>query len=68
MGSVLENLAFRVEEGERVLMIWLWDIGCRNITKYIMVYRYSKRIFDMICALIGIVGTSPVWLFSSVAT
>ena len=33
-----------------------------------MVYRYSKRLFDIVCALVGIVGTSPVWLFSIVAT
>ena len=32
-----------------------------------MVYRYSKRIFDIVSALIGIVGTSPLWLFSIVA-
>ncbi len=29
-----------------------------------MVYRVSKRFFDMICAVIGIVGTSPVWLIA----
>ena len=33
-----------------------------------MIYRFSKRVFDIVCALIGIVGTSPVWLFSIVAT
>ena len=33
-----------------------------------MVYRFSKRLFDIVCALIGVVGTSPVWLFSIVAT
>ena len=33
-----------------------------------MIYKISKRIFDIVCALIGIVGTSPVWLFSIVAT
>lgn len=27
-------------------------------------YRIIKRIFDFICALLGIVGTSPIWLFS----
>lgn len=30
-------------------------------------YRISKRIFDFICAFIGIAGTSPVWMFSIVA-
>lgn len=33
-----------------------------------MVYRFSKRIFDIVCAVAGIVGTSPVWIFSIVAT
>ena len=33
-----------------------------------MAYRFTKRLFDIVCALIGIVGTSPVWLFSIVAT
>ena len=33
-----------------------------------MIYKISKRIFDIVCALIGIVGTSPLWLFSIVAT
>lgn len=33
-----------------------------------MVYRILKRLFDCICAIIGIIGTSPVWLFSIVAT
>ena len=27
-------------------------------------YSIVKRIFDFICALIGIIGTSPIWLFS----
>ncbi|MCQ2193552.1 MAG: sugar transferase [Paludibacteraceae bacterium] len=25
-------------------------------------YRICKRIFDFVCALIGIIGTSPVWI------
>ena len=33
-----------------------------------MVYRFSKRLFDIVCAFIGIVGTSPVWIFSIIAT
>ena len=33
-----------------------------------MVYRFSKRLFDIVCAIIGIVGTSPVWIFSIIAT
>jgi len=33
-----------------------------------MVYRIVKRIFDFTCALIGIFGTSPIWIFSIVAT
>ena len=33
-----------------------------------MGYGFFKRIFDFVCAFIGIVGTSPVWLFSIVAT
>ncbi len=27
-----------------------------------MIYQIIKRIFDFICALIGIIGTSPLWL------
>lgn len=33
-----------------------------------MLYRIVKRIFDFVCAFIGIVGTSPIWLFSIVTT
>ena len=33
-----------------------------------MVYRFFKRLFDFVCALIGIIGTSPIWLFSMIAT
>lgn len=33
-----------------------------------MVYRFCKRLFDFVCALIGIIGTSPIWMFSMVAT
>ena len=28
----------------------------------IMFYKVIKRIFDFICALIGIIGTSPLWI------
>ena len=31
-------------------------------------YKICKRAFDFICALIGIIGTSPIWVFSIVAT
>lgn len=31
-----------------------------------MVYRVSKRFFDIICASIGIIGTSPFWLVAIV--
>ena len=27
-----------------------------------MFYKVIKRIFDFICALIGIIGTSPLWI------
>ena len=33
-----------------------------------MFYRIIKRLFDVICALIGIVGTSPIWLLSIILT
>ncbi|MGR4859846.1 sugar transferase [Bacteroides pyogenes] len=33
-----------------------------------MFYKIFKRLFDFICALIGIIGTSPIWLFSIGAT
>lgn len=29
-----------------------------------MIYRFFKRFFDVVCALIGIIGTSPVWIAS----
>lgn len=32
-----------------------------------MVYRYFKRVFDVVCALIGIIGTSPIWIISIIA-
>lgn len=31
-----------------------------------MIYKIGKRLFDLTCALIGIVGTSPVWVVSIV--
>ena len=31
-------------------------------------YKFFKRIFDFSCALIGIVGTSPVWIVSIILT
>lgn len=31
-----------------------------------MVYKIIKRIFDFICALIGFIGTSPLWLIAIV--
>lgn len=27
-------------------------------------YRFFKRLFDVVCALIGIIGTSPIWIFT----
>lgn len=27
-------------------------------------YKYTKRFLDIVCAIVGIVGTSPVWLFA----
>ena len=33
-----------------------------------MVYRFSKRLFDIVCSLIGIIGTSPIWLLSIILT
>lgn len=32
-----------------------------------MVYHFTKRMFDCVCAFIGIVGTSPIWLCSIIA-
>ena len=29
-----------------------------------MVYRITKRLFDIICAFMGIIGTSPIWIIS----
>lgn len=31
-----------------------------------MLYRFIKRIFDLVCALIGIIGTSPLWFIGIV--
>ena len=33
-----------------------------------MIYRFFKRLFDVICAFIGIVGTSPIWIISIILT
>lgn len=31
-------------------------------------YRFWKRFFDILCATIGIIGTSPVWILSIILT
>ena len=31
-------------------------------------YRFFKRLFDVVCALIGVIGTSPIWIISIVLT
>lgn len=31
-----------------------------------MLYRFFKRFFDVVCALIGIIGTSPLWIIGIV--
>ena len=31
-----------------------------------MAYRFFKRFFDVVCALIGIIGTSPLWIIGIV--
>lgn len=31
-----------------------------------MIYKFFKRAFDFICALIGIIGTSPLWIIGIV--
>ena len=33
-----------------------------------MIYRITKRFFDFVCALLGIIGTSPIWVVSIVLT
>ena len=33
-----------------------------------MLYRFFKRLFDLVCALIGIIGTSPIWILSIILT
>ena len=33
-----------------------------------MIYKIFKRIFDFVCAFIGIVGTSPIWVLSIILT
>lgn len=33
-----------------------------------MVYRFIKRFFDFICACIGIIGTTPIWIISIILT
>jgi len=33
-----------------------------------MISKIVKRIFDIVCAFIGMVGTSPIWIFSIIAT
>lgn len=31
-------------------------------------YRFIKRLFDIVCAFIGIIGTSPIWVISIILT
>lgn len=31
-----------------------------------MIYRFFKRVFDVLCALVGIIGTSPLWVIGIV--
>ena len=33
-----------------------------------MVYQFVKRLFDFICAFIGLIGTSPIWIISIILT
>lgn len=33
-----------------------------------MIYKAIKRVFDFVCAFLGIVGTSPIWILSMVLT
>ena len=33
-----------------------------------MAYRIFKRFFDVVCAILGIVGTSPIWIVSIILT
>ena len=33
-----------------------------------MIYCFFKRLFDVICTLLGIVGTSPIWILSIILT
>jgi O-antigen biosynthesis protein WbqP len=33
-----------------------------------MIYKFFKRLFDVICALLGIIGTSPIWIVSIILT
>lgn len=33
-----------------------------------MFYKVSKRLFDFVCAFIGIIGTSPIWILSIILT
>ena len=33
-----------------------------------MIYKTIKRIFDFVCAFLGIVGTSPIWIVSIILT
>lgn len=31
-------------------------------------YKTTKRLLDIICAIVGIIGTSPIWLIAAVGT
>lgn len=33
-----------------------------------MIYKVFKRLFDIVCAFIGIIGTSPIWVISIIMT
>ena len=38
----------------------------RRIAYCVMIYKSVKRVFDIVCALLGIIGTSPLWIIAIV--
>lgn len=42
--------------------LYLAKLKVLLLFQQIMIYKIIKRIFDIICALIGIIGTSPLWI------
>lgn len=63
--EIYKTLKARWKVGETVIHHADVEILKKTI---IMIYKAIKRIFDFVCAFLGIVGTSPIWILSIILT